>query len=187
MELSRRSFLTNLVTIPALTSAGLWIPGVSYGQDAAPRTWTLWLQRQDTGEEYRETYVENNELLIPGYNRVCHALRDSGAPNGRQVVQIDLRLLNLMFSVQQWLRINKKERPLVVLSGYRTIEKNARTENAALDSMHIHGRACDFRIEGLPTRTLGDLVKWFQAGGVGFYAESRFIHMDTGKPRTWSY
>jgi uncharacterized protein YcbK (DUF882 family) len=150
-----------------------------------PNEWRLWIQRQVTGEEYKETYVANGVVSIPGYNRLCHGFRDVRAPVDEQVVQIDLRLMNLMFSIQQWLNIHKQPRPLVVLSGYRTIKNNQNTEGASRNSMHVHGRAADFYIDGLSTQKLGDMVRWFQAGGVGLYAGSRFIHVDTGPLRTW--
>ena len=56
----------------------------------------------------------------------------------------------------------------------------------ARDSQHSHGNAIDFFVPGVPTQALHSWAKAQSAGGVGLYAESGFIHMDTGPIRTWS-
>lgn len=113
-------------------------------------------------EEYREKYVEHGQVYIPGYVRLCEALRDVYAPAKEQVVQMDLKLLNLLFAVQQWMKINGQYRPLIVNSGYRTSRSNANLENAAKNSMHLYGKAADFYIENLPTKYLGELIEILQ-------------------------
>lgn len=150
-----------------------------------PPIWDLWLVRRSTGEEYRDAYVMDGQLNIPGYARMCQALRDTRAPKPEQVVQIDLKLLNLLFATQQWMKIHNQMRPLMINSGYRTISSNGNTEGAAKNSMHTYGKAVDFYIDGLPVKYLGDLVRWFKEGGVGFYLDKHFIHVDTGRERVW--
>lgn len=150
-----------------------------------PSVWDLWLVRKSTGEEYNDAYVEDGRLSIPGYNKMCHALRDVRAPKAQQVVQIDLKLLNLLFATQQWMKIHNQMRPIFINSGYRTLANNANTEGAAKDSMHTRGKAADFYIDGLPSRYLADFVKWFREGGVGLYVNKHFVHVDTGSIRTW--
>lgn len=153
-----------------------------------PPIWDLWLIRQANGkrEEYREKYVEHGQVYIPGYVKLCEALRDVHAPAKEQVVQMDLKLLNLLFAVQQWMKINGQYRPLIVNSGYRTSRSNANLENAAKNSMHLYGKAADFYIENLPTKYLGELVKFFKEGGMGLYLSKNFVHADTGAVRTWN-
>jgi uncharacterized protein YcbK (DUF882 family) len=56
----------------------------------------------------------------------------------------------------------------------------------ARDSQHSHGNAIDFFVPSVPTQALHSWAKALSAGGVGLYAESGFIHMDTGPIRTWS-
>ncbi len=150
-----------------------------------PSVWDLWLVRRSTGQEYREAYVIDNSVHMPGYIKLCQALRDVRAPSSEQTVQMDLQLLNLLFAVQQWLKINNAYRPLLINSGYRTIANNNRLENAARNSMHLYGKAADFFIEGLPNRYLSDLVGRFQQGGTGLYLDSGFVHADTGRLRRW--
>ena len=125
-------------------------------------------------------------MSIPGYVKLCHALRDTRAPQSEQVVQIDVRLLNLLFATQQWMKIHNQYRPLMITSGYRTLKTNNSLENAAKNSMHLQGRAADFYIDGLPSKYLSDLVKYFQEGGVGLYVTKHFVHVDTGRVRSWN-
>ena len=77
-----------------------------------------------------------------------------------------------------------------VLSGYRSPQTNAalhRTSSGvATRSLHMEGRAIDVRMTGFPTRKLRDLALSLQSGGVGFYARPDFLHLDTGRVRTWA-
>ena len=70
-------------------------------------------------------------------------------------------------------------------SGYRNPNTNARTEGAAKNSMHMRGRAVDIIIPDLPVSYLGKLAQHYAAGGVGFYPDRGFIHIDTGNVRSW--
>jgi len=192
MNISRR----DLLVTGAAATLGAWSPSIIAGESSErpfpigntpPSEWYLWMVRRSTGEEYNEVYVRNGQLVISGYNRLCHCLRDVRAPLNEQVVQIDINLLNLLFSTQQWMKIHGQMRPLMINSGYRTIANNSRLENAARNSMHLHGRAADFFIDGLSTRYLSDLLRWFRRGGVGLYLNNRsnFVHADTGPVRTF--
>ena len=60
---------------------------------------------------------------------------------------------------------------------------------AARQSLHLQGKAADFRVPRLSAEVLGGLVKSFRTGGVGFYYRSGpsggWIHTDTGLQRSW--
>lgn len=49
----------------------------------------------------------------------------------------------------------------------------------------MEGRAIDIRIDGVPLADVRDAAISLQAGGVGFYPRSKFVHLDTGKVRYW--
>jgi uncharacterized protein YcbK (DUF882 family) len=51
--------------------------------------------------------------------------------------------------------------------------------------LHIQGRAIDVRLTSAKTTQLRDAAKTLQRGGIGYYASSNFVHLDTGKFRTW--
>ena len=46
--------------------------------------------------------------------------------------------------------------------------------------------AIDFAIPSVPPQALETWARAQKLGGVGFYPESGFVHMDTGPIRTWS-
>lgn len=74
-------------------------------------------------------------------------------------------------------------RPIVILSGYRTPEYNSKLEGAALHSQHVQGRAIDIAhpvlsakevyIRVLSAQRRGNLP---DLGGLGLY--KNFVHID---------
>ena len=77
-----------------------------------------------------------------------------------------------------------------VVSGFRHPKYNLilrkKGHQVARDSQHSHGNAVDFFVPGVSAQQLQAWAKAQRAGGVGFYPESGFVHMDTGPIRTWS-
>ncbi len=59
------------------------------------------------------------------------------------------------------------------------------TTGVAEHSLHISGRAIDVRLTSAKTAALRDAAIAMKKGGVGYYAESNFVHIDTGAFRTW--
>jgi uncharacterized protein YcbK (DUF882 family) len=179
--MDRRLFLQAAVAIP--TTSFLDVPVV--GQDFWQRPRIIDLQRRDTGERYAMTYWQNGSLDVAGYTKVCEVMRDAHVG---EVVQIDLRLLDLMCATQAWVRFYGYNVPYVIHSGYRSPKTNKGIEGAAKDSKHMTGEAVDFTVPGLPSEYMGKLAHAFlktdgQGGGVGFYTNSKFTHMDTGRGR----
>lgn len=146
------------------------------------QTRQIWLRREATGETVVARYFENGAMRMPDYFAVCSLLRDvqSGV-----IAHIDVELMDLVFAIQNWLVSWGVDIPMIVLSGYRTKAFNARTEGAALNSMHVQGRATDVHMPGVPPAYLGRLASIFSVGGVGFYRNRNFIHLDTGSVRYW--
>jgi uncharacterized protein YcbK (DUF882 family) len=59
------------------------------------------------------------------------------------------------------------------------------TPGVAEDSFHLRGQAIDLFIPGFDLRSMRDAALDLQAGGVGYYPRSNFIHVDTGPIRHW--
>jgi uncharacterized protein YcbK (DUF882 family) len=76
-----------------------------------------------------------------------------------------------------------------VISGYRSPRTNAalreRSRGVAAGSLHVEGRAIDVRLDGIDCSVLRDAAISLCRGGVGYYASSDFVHLDTGRFRTW--
>ncbi len=50
------------------------------------------------------------------------------------------------------------------------------TTNAALHSQHIEAKALDIRVPGVAAPVLRDVALSLDAGGVGYYPKSQFVH-----------
>ena len=77
-----------------------------------------------------------------------------------------------------------------VISAYRSPATNAMlvatTDGVSSNSLHMRGKAIDVRLAGVPLARLRDLALAKAAGGVGYYPDSNFVHLDVGRPRSWS-
>ncbi|GLZ84348.1 twin-arginine translocation pathway signal protein [Metapseudomonas resinovorans] len=143
----------------------------------------LRLERPAAGEVATFCYFRKGKGWdLKGYRQGCRILRDV---KYKSTVKINVKLLDLLFLIQAWLRINKLPTRILVNSGYRTPQHNATLEGAARQSLHIRGMAADIRIPGVSVERLGRLVRAIGAGGVGFYPSKGFIHVDVGRVRTW--
>jgi uncharacterized protein YcbK (DUF882 family) len=77
-----------------------------------------------------------------------------------------------------------------VISAYRSKESNDQMSSrpgsgVSKKSLHMQGRAIDVRLKNYPTAKLRDLALAAKRGGVGYYEKSDFVHIDTGRFRTW--
>ena len=77
-----------------------------------------------------------------------------------------------------------------VISGYRSAKTNDRLRTTrgggvAKRSLHMDGKAIDIRLPGVPLAELRDAALSLKAGGVGFYPRDQFVHIDTGRVRSW--
>jgi uncharacterized protein YcbK (DUF882 family) len=60
-----------------------------------------------------------------------------------------------------------------------------RSSGVARHSLHLEGRAIDVRLAGVDCATLATHALDMTRGGVGYYRQSDFVHLDTGAFRTW--
>ena len=79
--------------------------------------------------------------------------------------------------------------PFQVISGYRSPKTNAKLRSSgrgvAKRSLHMDGRAIDVRLADVKSSVLRDAALELKRGGVGYYRSSDFVHVDTGRFRTW--
>lgn len=162
-------------------SQGLALRDIQQDFWARPRE--LVLRRQETGEAIRAVYWKDGAIVADGYWRICALLRDV-----RQNIMttMDPALLDVLRGILGYYEQWGWNQPLVVLSGYRTLKTNNLLEGAARNSMHLYGRATDVYMPGIPPAHLARLGLYFQQGGVGFYPANGFVHLDTGRVRSWT-
>ena len=74
-------------------------------------------------------------------------------------------------------------------SAYRSPETNALlraiSSGVAKKSQHMLGNAIDVRLSDVKTSELRDAALAMKRGGVGYYKESDFVHIDIGRIRRW--
>ncbi|MGE0040070.1 MAG: DUF882 domain-containing protein [Vicinamibacterales bacterium] len=172
---SRRRFLATVaIGAPAVLRAR---PAAA----AAARTLTF--AHTHTGEHLDVEYALGGRYLPDALGAVNHFLRDFRTGD---VHPIDPALLDLLYSLG---RATGARRPFEVISGYRSPATNAalhaRSEGVAVHSLHMEGKAIDIRLGDVPLRALRDAARAARAGGVGYYPASNFVHVDTGRVRTW--
>ncbi|MDD4616956.1 MAG: DUF882 domain-containing protein [Alphaproteobacteria bacterium] len=101
---------------------------------------------------------------------------------------IDPELVDYLVDIRKRLALPSHV-PFQILSGYRSSRTNAtlaRTNgNVAKESLHMHGWAVDFRVQGVNGRAICEIAKTMQRGGVAYYPNDNHLHVDLGNIRTW--
>lgn len=76
-----------------------------------------------------------------------------------------------------------------IISGYRSPSYNSllvqNGRHVAKRSLHRVGKAIDIAIPGVPLDKIRHTAVALQLGGVGYYPGAGFVHIDSGKFRTW--
>jgi uncharacterized protein YcbK (DUF882 family) len=102
------------------------------------------------------------------------------------VTVMDPELLDLIYDVRESLGGNGT---FEVISAYRSPKTNdmlrANSSGVARQSQHLLGTAIDVRLREVQTARLRDAAIQLQRGGVGYYEDSDFVHIDTGRVRRW--
>lgn len=178
---SRRALLRQGLRLAVAGSAlPLAKPALAARADAR----SLSLSHTHTGERVSLVYALGDQYLPESLGRLNHFLRDHYSG---EVGQIDPQLFDLLHRVKLTLG---GEPSFQVISGYRCPATNDRLRNTrgggvAQRSLHMDGKAIDIRIAGLPLAELRDAALSLRGGGVGFYARDQFVHVDTGRVRSW--
>ncbi|MFY9740058.1 MAG: D-Ala-D-Ala carboxypeptidase family metallohydrolase, partial [Candidatus Cybelea sp.] len=145
----------------------------------------LWLRRAGYSDEVVAPFcVDGRTVYMPGYWQICWLMRDRHVAPAQGYVQVDIVEIEALWEVQQALLLHGIREPLVITSGYRTVQTNNATENAARNSMHVYAKAADMYVPGISTRDLFDAC-WSRAisGGIGYYDDH--VHLDSATRRWW--
>lgn len=144
---------------------------------------TLAFYNTHTAETVRVCYFKDGAYQPEALKKINHVLRDHRT---NEIKSIDPDLLDVLHTIQGRLDITA---PFHVISGYRSPKTNEMlrrsSSGVARKSMHTHGKAIDIRLPGCPTKRLHNVCLELKAGGVGYYAKSDFVHVDTGRVRSW--
>lgn len=180
-KMDRRQLLRAGLGLAA--AATIMAPEVSEAALRAPPR-QLSLINLHTGERISAEYWAKGRYLRDGMRVINRVLRDHRTGD---VHPIDPKLLDLVHALGR--RIGNRG-PIQIVSAYRSPESNAMLREAdgsgvAQNSFHMQGKAIDLRVPGLAIRNLRRAALSLRAGGVGYYPESNFVHVDVGPLRQW--
>jgi uncharacterized protein YcbK (DUF882 family) len=136
-----------------------------------------------TGESLKTCYHAYGIVIQRAVDRISHIMRDHRTG---EIKPVDTNLLDLLHHIVTDI---ESPSPINIISGYRSPRTNAAlrktTPGVARKSLHMQGRAIDIRIPGYETSEIRRLAISLERGGVGYYPESDFVHLDTGPVKIW--
>lgn len=136
-----------------------------------------------TGKRLNIVYKRGDEYVPEALEEIDVFLSDFRTGD---VTKIDPELLDLIYDIRESLGSNGTYE---VISAYRSPATNEmlrqRTGSVAKNSQHLLGKAIDVRLTEIDLRELHAAAIAIQRGGVGYYAKSDFVHIDTGRVRRW--
>ena len=175
-DVKRRDFLRYTAATVGLIATG---PAFALDKERC-----LSIYSPNTGETIRLVYwTPSDGYIADSIKEISITMRDR---HNDKVKLIDPKLLDQMYALN--LKIQPRQ-PMHMLCGYRSPETNAmlrqRNKGVAKESYHIKGMAVDIRMPDRDFSALHRAAVSLQAGGVGRYRRSHFVHIDTGPVRTW--
>ncbi len=136
-----------------------------------------------TKEELSVTYFSNGAYDDKALAELNHFLRDFRT---REVTEMDPAVFDILFDIQ---KDSGSTGVYQIISAYRSPATNemlrGSTSGVAKNSQHLLGKAMDVRLTDLATTKLRDVAISLERGGVGYYRDSDFVHVDTGRVRQW--
>ena len=180
--LNRRKFLGLSAAALSIGAASLTVPAQARSFYNSPVR-QLSFFNTHTNEMYNGVYYYGGGYDRTVMSQFSYLMRDH---RNEEVARIDYRLFDLLHRLQASLQHFGR---VQLISGYRSPASNALlasgSSGVAKNSYHLRGQAIDIRMDGVPTEYVHRAALSLAAGGVGYYQESDFVHVDTGPVRTW--
>jgi len=177
LDHSRRVFVRTL----ALAAPMFALPKTALADAVSTRA--LRFSHTHTGEQLSVEYFGAGQYWPDALSAINWLLRDFRTGD---VHVIDAELLDLLHRVAA---MTDTGRPFQVISGYRSPATNEmlrhRSEGVAAGSLHMQGQAIDIRLADVPLIKLKAAALASHRGGVGYSPASDFVHVDTGRVRSW--
>jgi uncharacterized protein YcbK (DUF882 family) len=180
----RRRVPRRVVSLIILLVGISWCARAAESPTAPEPEYRLRLYHTHTNERIDIVYRRDNQYISSALVRLDEFLRDHRTGD---VIQMDRRLFDLLHELTVALR--RPETEIDIVCGYRTPWSNEflrhTSSGVASHSLHVLGQAIDIRIPGVSTTDLRDAALRLGRGGVGYYPESHFVHVDVGRVRRW--
>lgn len=180
-QFSRRSLLrafaaTTVAAAPVMANA----TGLLRGAGDIRR---LNMYNGRSGESLNMIYWIEGEYIAPALEEVNYFMRDWRTDG---VIEINARTVDILAAAHNLMDTTE---PYTLLSGYRSPETNAmlrqRSSGVASRSRHMVGEAADVQLQSRSINQMFQAARACNAGGVGRYSSSNFVHMDCGPVRSW--
>jgi uncharacterized protein YcbK (DUF882 family) len=153
---------------------------------SSPQDHHIRLYHTHTGEHIDIVYRRGAMFLPEAEEQLDHFLRDHRTGD---VKHYDPRLFDILLELSA--AVGRPGAEIEIICGYRSTWSNeflrAHSSGVAKNSLHKQAQAIDIRIPGVSTLTLRDAALALGRGGVGYYPRSGFVHVDSGRVRTWCY
>lgn len=174
-----------LLKATALTLLGTWcIPKNTVAKIFEAPERCLCLHHTHTGESLKTVYWAKGAYLPESLQNINYFLRDYRT---HIVHNMDPALIDLLYALS--LKLEAKQ-PFQIISAYRSPTTNAslrkKSRGVAKHSYHTKGQAVDIRLPQISLKNLHLAALSLQRGGVGYYGQSQFVHVDMGPIRKWS-
>ena len=144
---------------------------------------TLGFVNTHTNEKILATYWQDGVYDKGALKDINFVLRDHRTD---EVARMDPQLLDLLVELH---RRTGSRKAYQIISAYRSPKTNAmlaaNSGGVAKRSMHMDAKAVDIRLYDVGLKDLRDTALGMKSGGVGYYAKSDFVHVDTGRVRHW--
>jgi uncharacterized protein YcbK (DUF882 family) len=154
---------------------------VVWGQSETGRTLSFY--NTHTHERLTVTYKKDDAYIPEAMGKISHILRDHRTGD---IHPIDPKLMDFLYDL---LTAVDNHGEVHIISGYRSSKTNkklrGRSKGVAAGSLHMKGKALDFRLPGTDTAVLRDTARAMKRGGVGYYRKLDFVQIDTGRVRIW--
>ena len=146
-------------------------------------TRTIYLYHAHTGESIDATYRVDGRYDPEVLKKLNWFLRDW---RRNEQTNMDPRLFDAVWEAYRGAGATQR---ITVLCGYRSPETNAmlrrRSRAVAEHSQHILGKAMDTTMHGMSMERVRESAARLQMGGVGYYGDTNFVHIDVGGVRMW--
>ena len=144
----------------------------------------LRLYHSHTNERIDIVFRRGDAYVPEALQELNHFLRDH---RSQEVHRYDPRVFDLLADLTA--SVGRPGTEIEIVCGYRSPASNAylrtHTTGVAKNSLHMQAEAIDIRIPPVKTSRLRSAALSLQRGGVGYYPQSGFVHVDVGPVRRW--
>ncbi len=188
--LHRRAFLRASSVVALSAASSFALPALA--KVAAPAVIgtktidcrTLVMNNIQNGEKLKSDYWVDGSYVPEELAHINKFLRDY---RNNKVFPIDRKLLDLLHQIDAAVDARSG---FEIICGYRSPETNEwlrkQSSGVAKHSLHLKGQAIDLCVPGRALKKVHQAALSLGLGGVGYYPESDFIHVDTGRVRRWT-